>query len=127
MRATNFVSYLLSLIAYMKKWIPLLTLAVVLAGCSGDTQNTNNPAPEAENQKASEKHIVTSFYPLAYMAGEIVGDAIKVTNLAGARDVHHYEPSPKDLTTIYGADLVIYQGAELELWTEGVIPEVEAK
>jgi len=74
-----------------------------------------------------KKSIVTSFYPLAFMTEQIVGDKATVINLAGSIDVHDYEPSPQDLVKLNKADLVVFQGAELEQWTEGVIPGIKAK
>jgi len=74
-----------------------------------------------------KKSIATSFYPLAYMSEQIVGDKADVINMAGSVDVHAYEPSPKDLVKLNKADLVVFQGAELEPWTEGVIPDLKAK
>lgn len=74
-----------------------------------------------------KKSIVTSFYPLAFMSEQIVGDKAQVINMAANVDVHAYEPSPQDLVKINKADLVVFQGAELEPWTDGVIPELKAK
>lgn len=75
----------------------------------------------------SPKSIVTSFYPLAFMTKQIVGDKANVINMAGSVDVHDYDPSPQDLVKLNEADLVVFQGAELEPWTDGVIPELKSK
>jgi len=74
-----------------------------------------------------KKLIVTSFYPLAFMSEQIAGDKAQVINMAGSVDVHSYEPSPQDLVKLNKAHLVVFQGAELEPWTDGVIPELKAK
>lgn len=107
----------------MKKSLLLLSfLSLSLVGCetpsSTTTENTENQNITTE----APKQIVTSFYPLAFMAEQIVGDKAEVINLAGASDVHDYEPSPQDMVNITTADLVIFQGAELEAWSEDVIP-----
>lgn len=81
----------------------------------------------AYSDKQAKKSIVASFYPVAFMAEQIVGDKAEVINLAGSVDVHSFEPSPQDLVKINKADLVVFQGAELEPWTDGVIPELKAK
>ncbi|RVU86299.1 hypothetical protein EOL70_02295 [Leucothrix sargassi] len=73
------------------------------------------------------KSIVTSFYPLAYMAEQIVGDNAEVINLAGSVDVHDYTPSPRDLVKLNKSDLVLFQGAELEAWADDVIPGLKEK
>ena len=71
------------------------------------------------------KLIVTSFYPLAFMAEQIIGDKAKVINMSGSVDVHAYEPSAQDLVKLNQAHLVVFQGAELEPWTDSVIPELK--
>ena len=73
------------------------------------------------------KLIVTSFYPLAFMAEQIIGDKAKVINMSGSVDVHAYEPSAQDLVKLNQAHLVVFQGAELEPWTDSVIPELKDK
>ena len=53
--------------------------------------------------------VVTSFYPLAYLAQRIGGDRVSVTNLAsGGVEPHDLELTPKDVADIDQADLVVY-------------------
>ena len=85
----------------------------------------NNPALAKDGEE--KKLIVTSFYPLAFMTEQITGNKAQVINLAGSVDVHEYEPSPQDLVKMNKAQLVVFQGAELEPWTDGVIPDLKAK
>lgn len=100
-------------------WLSLLTLS--LTGCA-------SPSDSNLNTLATDKiQVVASFYPLAFMAEKIVGDKATVTNLAGAVDVHAYRPTPQDLVQLNEADLVIFQGDELEPWTEEVIPSLKQK
>jgi len=98
---------------------------LLLTGCATEPENSeeNQTVVTVDNSKS----IVASFYPLAYMAQEIVGNTTTVVNLAGASDVHDFEPSPQDLVRLNKADLVIFQGAELEPWAEGVIEDLESK
>lgn len=118
----------------MKKAFLLVSLiSLMLAACS----ESQSPKQESDADKATSvetntgavapKHIIASFYPLAFMAGQIVGDKAQVTNMAGSVDVHAYEPSPQDLVKLNEADLVVYQGAELEPWTEGLVPQLKSK
>ena len=83
--------------------------------------------PSAQLIAAEPKKVVTSFYPLAFITESIVGDKAIVTNLAGSVDVHAYTLSPQDLVKINKADLVVYQGAELEPWVDSVVPELKEK
>lgn len=102
----------------------LSVLALILVGCSSPA---NQPAAEAPVEGAVPKQIVASFYPLAFMTEQIVGDKATVVNMAGSVDVHAYEPSPQDMVRLNEADLVVFQGAELEPWTDDVIPQLQQK
>jgi len=89
---------------------------------------SHNLNPQKDLDTAgTPKLIVTSFYPLAFMTEKIVGDKAQVINLAGSVDVHDYEPSPQDLVKLSQAHLVVFQGAELELWTDGVLPALKIR
>ena len=63
--------------------------------------------------------VVTSFTVLADMAREVAGDAAEVVSITkpGA-EIHNYQPTPKDIGRSRGADLVLYNGLNLELWFE---------
>lgn len=98
----------------------LLLIPAMLQSCS---VTKDEPAPSQEKSLS----VVTSFYPLAFLAEEIGGDAVSVVNLAGARDPHEFTPSPRDMETIYNADIFVFSGAELEPWIDGVIPQLEKK
>jgi zinc transport system substrate-binding protein len=77
--------------------VALITLsAAVMAGCSRD---------EADSRPT----IVASFYPLAWAAERVAGDAYRVVNMtpAGA-EPHDIELTPRDVEEIRDADLVVY-------------------
>ncbi|MGH1426346.1 MAG: metal ABC transporter substrate-binding protein [Arenicella sp.] len=114
----------------MKKlFLYLVIFLPLLSAC--DNSETSQPEQDTEKTRyvvaEESKSIVTSFYPLAFMAEQIVKDKAQVINMAGSVDVHAYEPSPQDLVKLNQANLVIFQGAELEPWTDGVIPELKSK
>ena len=58
-----------------------------------------------------KKTVVAAFYPLAWAAQQIGGNAVDVANLtpAGA-EPHDIELTPKDVTEIHDASLVLYLG-----------------
>jgi zinc transport system substrate-binding protein len=58
-----------------------------------------------------KKTVVAAFYPLAWAAQQIGGNAVDVENLtpAGA-EPHDIELTPKDVTEIHDASLVLYLG-----------------
>ena len=67
--------------------------------------------------QADELKVVTSFTVIADMARNVAGNAAEVVSItkAGA-DVHGYQPTPGDLVSASNADLVLYNGLNLEVW-----------
>jgi zinc transport system substrate-binding protein len=86
------------------KFILILILALTVpglaAGCGGSDGHSN--AREA---------VVASFYPLAFAAEQVGGEAVSVENLTppGA-EPHDLEVSPSDVSKIKSADLVLLLG-----------------
>ncbi len=70
------------------------------------------PAVGQERIKA-----VTSFTILADMARNVAGDAADVVSITkpGA-EIHNYQPTPGDLVAAQDADLVLWNGLNLEQW-----------
>ena len=82
-------------------------LAVLLAVAAG-------PAQAADKFK-----VVTTFTVIADMAQNVAGEAAEVVSVTrpGA-EIHGYQPTPKDLVKAVDADLVLWNGLNLELWFE---------
>jgi manganese/iron transport system substrate-binding protein len=72
------------------------------------------PSTAQERLKA-----VTSFTIIADMARNVAGDAADVVSVTkpGA-EIHNYQPTPGDLIAAQGADLVLWNGLNLEQWFE---------
>lgn len=74
---------------------------------------------------------VTTFTVLADMAQNVAGDAAVVVSITkpGA-EIHGYQPTPQDIVGASDADLILWNGLNLELWFEqflsnlGDIPSV---
>lgn len=63
--------------------------------------------------------VAATFYPLAYLAEQVGGDNVNVVSVTPAGvEPHDFEPSPRDLIKIGQADLVLINGAGLDLWAE---------
>ncbi len=62
---------------------------------------------------------VTTFTVLADMAREVAGDAAVVESITrpGA-EIHGYSPTPRDILKAQDADLILWNGLNLELWFE---------
>lgn len=84
------------------------------------------PAVAAERMK-----VVTTFTVLADMAQNVAGDAADVVSITkpGA-EIHGYQPTPQDIVRASDADLILWNGLDLELWFQqflsnlGEIPSV---
>ena len=63
--------------------------------------------------------VVTTFTVLADMASNVAGDTAEVVSITkpGA-EIHGYEPTPKDIVRASDADLILWNGLNLELWFE---------
>ncbi|WP_299363092.1 metal ABC transporter substrate-binding protein [uncultured Paracoccus sp.] len=75
-------------------------------------------AAEARTEDGRLK-VATTFTVLADMARNVAGDAAEVVSITkpGA-EIHGYQPTPQDLVRAHDADLVLWNGLNLELWFE---------
>ncbi|WP_455816142.1 metal ABC transporter substrate-binding protein [Pseudomonas cerasi] len=67
---------------------------------------------------AQEKFkVITTFTVIADMAKNVAGDAADVASItkAGA-EIHEYQPTPGDIKRAQGAQLILANGLNLELW-----------
>ena len=110
----------------MKKRIISLILAVPMLftmGCS-----KNNKINESEENLDGKINIYTSIYPLYDFATKVGGDKVNVTNLVPAgTEPHDWEISTSDIVNLEKADMLIYNGAGIENWTDKVINTLENK
>ena len=86
----------------------LLAAAVLLASLAAPA------AAQAEKFK-----VVTSFTIIADIAGNVAGDAAVVQSVTkpGA-EIHNYQPTPGDILKAQDAQLILWNGLNLELWFE---------
>ena len=70
-------------------------------------------------QAAGKFKVITTFTVIADMAGNVAGEAAEVVSITrpGA-EIHEYQPTPGDLARAQGAQLVLWNGLNLELWFE---------
>jgi len=68
---------------------------------------------------AAKKRVVTTFTIIADMAQNVAGDYATVESITkpGA-EIHGYEPTPKDIVKAQKADLILWNGLNLERWFE---------
>lgn len=100
------------------KWLLFASVAMLLfAACA----TTNDASEEGTNHskdgssKDEPLQVVTSFTIIADMAREVGGDAVDVYNLVPTgTDPHEYEPLPQDIKKATDADVLFYNGLNLE-------------
>jgi zinc transport system substrate-binding protein len=88
-------------------------LALIIVGGIAVYQN----AKQSTHGGKDKLTVVASFYPLYDFTRQVGGDKVSVTNMTppGA-EPHDYEPSPKELIRAHEADVLVYNGAQLEPW-----------
>ena len=76
-------------------------------------------ATESAQATGKRIRVITTFTILADMARNVAGDAADVASLTkpGA-EIHGYEPTPQDIVRASKADLVLWNGLNLEVWFE---------
>lgn len=85
-----------------KNLILLLMISFIMVACS----------PKVESDKLQ---VVTSFTIISNMVKEIGGDKVEVANLVPTgTDPHEYEVKPKDIQAMIYADVILYNGLNLE-------------
>jgi len=70
-------------------------------------------------QAADKFKIATTFTVIADMARNVAGDSADVVSITkpGA-EIHNYQPTPRDIILASRADLILWNGMNLELWFE---------
>ncbi|MBB1498065.1 metal ABC transporter substrate-binding protein [Paracoccus sp. MC1862] len=70
-------------------------------------------------QAQERMKVATTFTVIADMARNVAGDAAEVVSITkpGA-EVHGYEPTPQDIVGAQDADLILWNGLNLERWFE---------
>ncbi|HEY1120919.1 MAG TPA: metal ABC transporter substrate-binding protein [Haloferula sp.] len=82
--------------------------------------------PAKSASSSGKKKVVTSFTIIADMAREVAGDAAEVESITKpGSEIHGYEPTPKDIVKAQSADLVLWNGMNLELWFEKFFQNVK--
>ncbi|NEQ42532.1 MAG: metal ABC transporter substrate-binding protein [Leptolyngbya sp. SIOISBB] len=115
-----------------------LALGMWLTGCA-TPEATSPTAPQdetaaaesaadtpSETEAKGQKKVLTTFTVLADMAQNVAGDKLDVQSITriGA-EIHGYEPTPSDIVKAQDADLLLYNGMNLERWFEQFLGSVE--
>jgi zinc transport system substrate-binding protein len=88
----------------------LAILALTAIACQSDPDESVGPTND-------DLSIVTTTYPLSYMARRIGGDRTVTRQLVKAGvEAHDFEPAPSDVRTIANADIFIFNHPSFEGW-----------
>ena len=70
--------------------------------------------------------VVTTFTIFADMARNIAGDKAEVVSITKpGSDIHTYQPTPRDILKAEKADLILWNGLNLEIWFEKFFQNIE--
>ena len=70
-------------------------------------------------QAAEKMNVVTTFTVIADIAKNVAGDAATVESITKPdAEIHNYQPTPGDMLRAQKADLILWNGLNLELWFE---------
>lgn len=121
----------------MRNILKILTIGLVslvlLAACGDSSNNKNEPeknnngnndvvANDNNNEGSSDEklNVVTSFTLIEDIVHEIGGDFVETYNLVPiGTDPHEYEYLPDDIKAVTDADILIYNGVNLEGGKDG--------
>ena len=79
-------------------------------------------------QAEAKFKVVTTFTVMQDIAQNVAGDAATVESITkpGA-EIHEYEPTPKDIVKAQSADLILWNGLNLERWFERFFQNIKDK
>ncbi|WP_370878187.1 MULTISPECIES: metal ABC transporter substrate-binding protein [Rhodoplanes] len=97
----------------------MLLGAALLAGAAGPAVAQASDPGSPARPLARPLKVVTTFTVIADIARNVAGDRAVVESITkpGA-EIHDYQPTPQDIVRAQGADLVLWNGLNLERWFE---------
>lgn len=103
--------------AFLHKILTFISISFVLL------MATNINLANADEKKFK---VITTFTIIQDIAQNLAGDAAIVESITipGA-EIHEYEPTPKDLVRAQSADLVLWNGLNLERWFERFFQDIK--
>lgn len=104
-----------------KIFLLLSCFPVIFTGCG----KNNTTTKESTNNKLS---IVTTIFPYYDFTRQVAGNKADIKLIVPAgMDTHSFEPVASDMIDIGKADIIIYNGGEMEGWTSQVLEAASNK
>lgn len=102
-----------NLLLKIAEYIAILAFAITLTGC------TNSFDTIKDNGKIT---VVTTTFPYYDFVRQVAGDKVNlVMSVPAGMDTHSFEPTASDMIDIKNADVIIYNGGEMEEWVDEVL------
>ena len=99
---------------YVLLCITILSI-IALAACGNSEDNETTEETDGNESHSDKIQAVTSFTIIEDMVKEIGGDLVEVYNLVPTgTDPHEYDPLPDDIKAATDADILFYNGLNLE-------------
>ena len=99
--------------------IEITGLRFVFAAIAMGTSILGLSACSQESGAGGKMKVVTTFTIIADIARNVAGDAAEVESIIKPNaEIHNYQPTPGDIMRAQNADLVLWNGLNLELWFE---------
>lgn len=101
----------------------LAAVCICMAGCGarekpGPDKNRADRDADADGRL----RVVTTLFPYYDFLRQLAGDRIELKLVVPAgMDSHSFEPTPADILTIQGADLLVCNGGSMEQWLDRVL------
>jgi len=88
----------------------------------------NKNISNSKQFNSNKLKVATSFYPLAFLAEQIGGDKVIVTNLTppGA-EPHDFEPGTRDIVQLENQDIILLNGGGLEGYANKIKENIDPK
>lgn len=109
-------------IFHFKALWAIALMSVFLWGCSTNTAQTD----DGKEKEKEAIHIVTTISQIGEPLETIGGEFVEVTSLMGPGvDPHLYKPTQSDIQTLQNADMIFYNGLNLEGNMEEIFAKME--
>ncbi|WP_313960659.1 zinc ABC transporter substrate-binding protein [Parvimonas micra] len=112
----------------LKKIISIMMISCMFLVACSSSKDENNKEQKTTEQKENKKVIYTTFFPVTDLTKRIVGDKMEVkTIIKGNQEPHSFELKAGDMQEIIKADLIIYNGANMESFISAIEDTVKDK
>jgi manganese/iron transport system substrate-binding protein len=110
----------------MKPSMKKILIVVALIGLGAYVFNNDTSTTKKDTSVTKKFKAVTTFTVIADIARNVAGDAAIVESItkAGA-EIHDYSPTPKDIIRAKGADVIFWNGMNLERWFERFLQDIK--